>query len=585
AQSQDFFHSSNLYTIRDLLTAPELKLVFGRFVHEENTRSDILVYLHGTLAIDPTECAALAAAPSIVAKEQYLTANLSTITRSTDTTTTENKQALARNIFLINQCMEGTQFVSLWASLFSLAAQNKLPGTGKILSKLHQDTAYRIALFNKLLYEMREENPDVWTPAFQQELSTHMTACVKLEQDLISTLPVADAGLDPDTLSTYIEYLADHRLSACGLPLQFHHASSPFPWLDEQIHLDAAQRCQSQRFLRAVVGDKIGRGDHDALLGFKKGAEYGGINRIILHVGAGRRHLNTALPVCAHGWKIHFKIRIQTFGETPVSLEYCPISQNAGALLHKTQIDPAIVGAVRPKVSAFNIASAGPDGVAIDDDDFAVVAQIHIAAQWPVQHRDKPGDVAACLCQRSQALLGQGERANAVQQQADFDALSGFLRQNAQDFLTNAVWRQNEHGDVDAVVGVLKHRHEIAPCFAAISMKNHTMAVTGGRNAKRNQQGVQWVMAGVWRVGKIHFPFAIQQMPDFSLTEKKIQRDTDKGRQQNNQQPSHGRRRHARVAQNSRYQQQRQKRAEYRRQVKNDGRQESIDVCGACHVC
>jgi len=241
AQSQDFFHTSNLYTIRDLLTAPELKLVFGRFVHEENTRSDILVYLHGTLAIDPTECAALAAAPSIVAKEQYLTANLSTITRSTDTTTTENKQALARNIFLINQCMEGTQFVSLWASLFSLAAQNKLPGTGKILSKLHQDTAYRIALFNKLLYEMREENPDIWTPAFQQELSTHMTACVKLEQDLISTLPVADAGLAPDTLSTYIEYLADHRLSACGLPLQFHHASSPFPWLDEQIHLDATQ--------------------------------------------------------------------------------------------------------------------------------------------------------------------------------------------------------------------------------------------------------------------------------------------------------------------------------------------------------
>ncbi len=239
AQSQDFFHTSNIYTIRDLLTAPELKLVFGRFVHEENTRSDLLVYLHGTLSIDPSECAALAVSPSIVAKEQYLSEHLSPLTRSTDTTTTENKQAVARNIFLIIQCMEGTQFTSLWASIFSLAAQNKLPGIGKIFSKLQQDIAYRISLFNQLLQEMREENTDFWTPEFQQELSTHMTRCVKLEQELITTLPVADAGLDPALLATYIEYLADKHLMACGLPMQYHHASSPLPWLDEPFHLSS----------------------------------------------------------------------------------------------------------------------------------------------------------------------------------------------------------------------------------------------------------------------------------------------------------------------------------------------------------
>jgi ribonucleoside-diphosphate reductase beta chain len=241
AKSQDIFQASGIYTIRDLVTAPELKLVFGRFVHEENTRNDVLVYLHGSLGINPMECAALAHTPAMAAKQQFAAERLSPIDRNTDTTTDENKQAVARNIFLINQCMEGTQFHALWAAVLSLAAQNKLPGTGKIFSKLLGDVFFRISLFDKLLKEMVVENPGFWTSSFQEELTGHMTTAVRLEQDLLASLPVAAAGLDPEALNTFIEYLADNRLAACGLPRQYHHSSSPFPWLDQQIHLSSGQ--------------------------------------------------------------------------------------------------------------------------------------------------------------------------------------------------------------------------------------------------------------------------------------------------------------------------------------------------------
>lgn len=240
ARSQELFHSHGIYTVRDLVTAPELKLVFGRFVHEENTRSDVLVHLHGSMAINPMECAALAAIPAFSAKEQFVASKLSPLDHDTDTTSTESKQAVARNIFLINQCMEGTQNFSLWASLFSLAAQNKTPGTGKIFHKLIGDITFRISLFDQLLQEMVSENPDIWTDAFKAELTAYMADAVKLEKDLIAALPVADAGLDPEALCTYIEFLSDERLAACGLPRQYHHATSPFPWLDEQIHLAAS---------------------------------------------------------------------------------------------------------------------------------------------------------------------------------------------------------------------------------------------------------------------------------------------------------------------------------------------------------
>lgn len=241
ARSQEMFHSHGVYTVRDLVTAPELKLVFGRFVHEENTRSDVLVHLHGSLAINPMECATLSDIPALAAKQQFAASKLSPLDRNLDTTVTANKQAIARNIFLINQCMEGTQCFSLWAAIFSLAIQGKLPGTGKLFNKLLGDITFRLSLFDQLLQEMVSENPDIWTDSFKDELCGYMTDAVSMEKDLIAALPVADAGVDPEALGTYIEFLADERLAACKLPRQYHHASSPFPWLDEQIQLSTKQ--------------------------------------------------------------------------------------------------------------------------------------------------------------------------------------------------------------------------------------------------------------------------------------------------------------------------------------------------------
>ncbi|MBK1789681.1 ribonucleotide-diphosphate reductase subunit beta [Persicirhabdus sediminis] len=243
ALSQNIFASQGIYVLRDLVTAPELKLVFGRYVHEENTRSDVLVYLYGSLGLDPLECQDLASASGHHRQvEEFAQQNISQLTRNSDTKELANKQAFARNLFLYNQCLEGTQFFSQWACLFSLASQNKLPGVGQILSKLLQDVLYRIELFNQLLKELVSENPELWTEEFQAELVDIMKQAVELEQQLISQLPVDKVGLQAEALSQYIEHLADERLSACGLARQYFHHSSPLPWLDEQIHINTGTR-------------------------------------------------------------------------------------------------------------------------------------------------------------------------------------------------------------------------------------------------------------------------------------------------------------------------------------------------------
>ena len=48
-----------IHVVRELLTAPELKLVLGRHAHEENIHADSLLYMISSLGINPHECEAM----------------------------------------------------------------------------------------------------------------------------------------------------------------------------------------------------------------------------------------------------------------------------------------------------------------------------------------------------------------------------------------------------------------------------------------------------------------------------------------------------------------------------------------------
>ena len=59
------------HVVRELVTAPELKLVLGRHAHEENIHADSLLYMISSLGINPHECEAMFEdIPTIVAQER-----------------------------------------------------------------------------------------------------------------------------------------------------------------------------------------------------------------------------------------------------------------------------------------------------------------------------------------------------------------------------------------------------------------------------------------------------------------------------------------------------------------------------------
>ncbi len=256
-----------LHVIRELVTAPELKLVLGRHAHEENIHADSLLYMIGSLGINPHACEAMFEdVPTIQRKNDYVMRVSRQLRRDLDLTQLTNKQLLAKNMFLFGQCMEGTQFYGLFGMVLALYRQNKFPGIGQMFRYTLRDESNHIELLRMLLLALKEENPDVWTPEFQEELRALMEEAKQLEKDFIADcLPVNAIGLSQEEFFQYIDYIADRRLEGCGLAPLMSQVHNPFPWLAEMMDIQKEQNFfegrvteyQKSSALEAVPDDEL----------------------------------------------------------------------------------------------------------------------------------------------------------------------------------------------------------------------------------------------------------------------------------------------------------------------------------------
>jgi len=229
--------------VRELVTASELKLVLGRHAHEEGIHADSLLYMISSLGIDPHECEAMFDdVPTIAAKNAFVSAISRELRRDLDMDDVESRRLLARNVFVFGQCMEGTQFYGLFGMILSLYRQGKLPGIGTMFRYTLRDESNHIELFRRLLRELVLECPEVWTPAFREELRELMREAVLLEQRFIADcLPVEGVGLSREDFSQYIDYIADRRLEGAGLAPLGDGVENPLPWLAELMDVRREQ--------------------------------------------------------------------------------------------------------------------------------------------------------------------------------------------------------------------------------------------------------------------------------------------------------------------------------------------------------
>ena len=259
---------SVLHVIEDNLTAAELKHAVLRHVAEESIHMDSLIHIIGSLNIDVDEVTArFNDIPSVRRKNDYITEHLPELKRGIDLTLTANKQRFAKAIFGITQVMEGTQFYALFAMILSLHRQNKMTGIGQMFQYTLRDESNHIALGRYILSELINENPDVWTPAFQTELVQFMREGVELEKDFVrDCLPDDTVGMTQKDFLDFVDFNADRRLKGLGLPTLSQINTNPFTWLDEIIFLKKEKNFFETRVTEYQMGGSVKNANEEDLI-------------------------------------------------------------------------------------------------------------------------------------------------------------------------------------------------------------------------------------------------------------------------------------------------------------------------------
>jgi ribonucleoside-diphosphate reductase beta chain len=114
--------------------------------------------------------------------------------------------------------------------------------------------------------DLIEENADVWTPEFKEELRDLMREAVDLEKEFIrDCLPVNSVGLSADEFCQYIDYIADRRLEGVGLKALSPGTENPFPWLAEMMDIKKEQNFFEGRVTEYQKASALASVDDDEL--------------------------------------------------------------------------------------------------------------------------------------------------------------------------------------------------------------------------------------------------------------------------------------------------------------------------------
>src|SRR6478609_4565163 len=148
-----------------------------------------------------------------------------------DIPTTEGKKDFVRNLVAYNVILEGVWFYSGFMVALSFRQRNLLRNFGSLIDWVVRDESLHLKFGINLILTVLEENPELQTPEFANEIRQMILDAVEMEErynhDL---LPGGILGLNANYINQYVRYLADRRLEELGFEAEY-KVSNPAKWM------------------------------------------------------------------------------------------------------------------------------------------------------------------------------------------------------------------------------------------------------------------------------------------------------------------------------------------------------------------
>lgn len=221
------------------VTNAECRQYLLRQAFEEAVHSHTFLYIVDSLGLDEKAVFNMyREVPAITRKDAFemnLTAAL--LDPEFTTETFAGAQTFLENLIGYYLIMEGIFFYTGFVMILSFHRQNRMTGIGEQFQYILRDESIHLNFGIDLINGIKQENPHLWTAAFQQRILALVAEAVELETAYAADcLPHGILGLNSGLFQQYVQHIADRRLERIGLPAQY-GSTNPFPWMSETMDL------------------------------------------------------------------------------------------------------------------------------------------------------------------------------------------------------------------------------------------------------------------------------------------------------------------------------------------------------------
>jgi ribonucleoside-diphosphate reductase beta chain len=242
------------------ITNPECRQYLLRQALEEAIHTHAYQYVIESLGMDEGEIFNMyKEVPSVARKAAWaLPFTDSLADQNFKTGSLEDDKTLLRNLIAFYCVLEGIFFYCGFTQILSMGNRNKMTGTAEQFQYILRDESMHVNFGIDMINQIKLENPQLWNEAMQTEARNMILQGTQLEIEYAhDTMPGGILGMNAESMSDYLKFIANRRLTQIGLEEEFPNATNPFPWMSEIMDLRKEKNFFETRVIEYQTGGAL----------------------------------------------------------------------------------------------------------------------------------------------------------------------------------------------------------------------------------------------------------------------------------------------------------------------------------------
>ncbi len=220
------------------INSPEARMYLSRQLYEEALHVQFYLTLLDTYLPNDEERAMAFAAieniPSIRQKGEFCFRWMDSINDLDKLVTREDRKRFVLNLICFAACIEGLFFFAAFAYVYFLRSKGLLHGLASGTNWVFRDESCHMNFAFEVLETVRREEPSLFDEDLRKDIVGMIDEAVECEMNFAKdVLGFGIAGLSEKDMRSYLEYVADQRLSTLGINTVY-HSKNPFTFMELQ---------------------------------------------------------------------------------------------------------------------------------------------------------------------------------------------------------------------------------------------------------------------------------------------------------------------------------------------------------------